>query len=43
MELKKMEEQIVNASILLRRGKKVITRGRAREGPGRKREGGGKN
>jgi hypothetical protein len=35
MKLKKKEEQSVNASILHRRGNKIIIGGRGREGPGR--------
>jgi hypothetical protein len=34
--------QSVDATGLLRRGKKIILRSRGREGPGREREGGGK-
>jgi hypothetical protein len=37
MELKKKEEQSVNASILHRRGNKIITGGRERGGPERER------
>jgi hypothetical protein len=32
------EDQSVDASILLRRGSKIITGGRRRQGPGRERE-----
>jgi hypothetical protein len=39
MKLKKKEEQSVDASILLRRGNKIITEGRGREELGRKTEG----
>jgi hypothetical protein len=42
MKLKKKEEKSVAASVLLRRGNKIITTGRAREGARRDREGGGK-
>ena len=42
MELKKKEDQNVDASVLLRRGKKIITGGREREGSGREGERGGK-
>ena len=37
MELRMKEDQGMHASILLRRGNKIITRGRGREGPGRER------
>ena len=36
MKLKKKEDQSVGASVLLRRGNKIITGGRGREGPGRR-------
>ena len=36
MKLKKKEDQSVDASVLLRRGNKIIMEGRRREGPGRK-------
>ena len=36
------EKQIVDASILLRRGNEIIMGGRGREGPGKERERGGK-
>jgi hypothetical protein len=39
MKLKKMENQSVDASFLLRRGKKIIIGGRGRETLGRKRRG----
>ena len=40
MELKKKEDQSVDASILHRKGNKIITKGRRRKGPEReKREG----
>jgi hypothetical protein len=42
MELKKKEDQSVDASILHRRGNKIITRGREKEGPGKEKGGGGK-
>jgi hypothetical protein len=42
MELKKKEEQSVDASILHRRGNKIITGSRGRVGPGRERGGRGK-
>jgi hypothetical protein len=35
MKLNKKEDQSVDASILLRRGNKIITGGRGRKGPGR--------
>ena len=35
MKLKKKEDQSVDASVLLRRGNKMIMGGRGREGPGR--------
>jgi hypothetical protein len=38
----KKEDQSVDASVLLRRGNKMIMGGRGREGPGRERGGGGK-
>jgi hypothetical protein len=41
MKLKKKEDLSVDASVLLRRGKKIIMGGRGREGPGRKRGEGG--
>jgi hypothetical protein len=34
MKFKKKEDQSVDASILLRRGNKIIRGGRSREGPG---------
>jgi hypothetical protein len=42
MKLKKKEDQNVDASVLLRRGNKILTGGKVREGLGRKtgREGG---
>jgi hypothetical protein len=39
MNLNKKEDQSVDASILLRRGNKVIIGGRKREEPGREKEG----
>jgi hypothetical protein len=42
MKLKKKEDQSVDASVLLRRGNKVITGGRGWEGLGRKRRGEGR-
>ena len=42
MKLNKKEGQIVDASIPLRRGNKIIMGGRGREGPGWERRGGGK-
>ena len=42
MNLKRKENQRVDVSVLLRRGNKIIMRGRGREGPGRERGGGGK-
>ena len=42
MKLNKKEGQSVNASMPLRRGNKIITGGRGREGPGWVRKGGGK-
>jgi hypothetical protein len=42
MKLNKKEDQSMDASILLRRGNKIITGGRGRKGPGRERRGGGK-
>jgi len=42
MKLKKEEDQSVDASVLLRRGNKIIMEGRGRERPGRERGGGGK-
>jgi hypothetical protein len=39
-KLKKEEDQSVDASVLLRRGNKIITEGRGWEGLGRRREGG---
>ena len=42
MELKKKENQSMDASILHRRGSKIITRDRRSEGSGRERGGGGK-
>jgi hypothetical protein len=41
MKLKKKEDQNVDASVLLRRGNKILTVGREKEGLGRKRGGGG--
>ena len=41
MKFKKKEDQSVDASVLLRRGNKIIMGGRGREGPGRQRAGGG--
>jgi hypothetical protein len=41
MKLKKKEDQSVGASVLLRRGNKVIMGGRGREGPLRERGQGG--
>jgi hypothetical protein len=43
MELKKKENQSMDASILHRCGSKIITRDRRSEGSGRERGGGGKN
>ena len=43
MNLKKKKAQSVDASILHRRGNKIITGGRGREGPGRKRGEGGES
>jgi len=40
MKLSKKKHQSVGASILLRRGNKIIIGGRGREGPGRERGGG---
>jgi len=40
MKLKKKEDQSVDASVLLRRGNKIITGGREREELGRKKGGG---
>jgi hypothetical protein len=40
MKLLRKEDQSVDASILLRRGKKIITRDRGGKGCGREREGG---
>ena len=40
MKLKKKEDQSVDASVLLRRGNKIIIGGRGWEGLRRKREGG---
>ena len=37
MKFKKKEDQSVNASVLLRKGNKIITGGRGREGSGRER------
>jgi hypothetical protein len=42
VEYKKKEDQSVDASILHRRGNKIITGCRGREGPRREREQGGK-
>jgi hypothetical protein len=42
MELKKKEDQSVDASILHKRRNKIITRGRGRTAPGRERKEGGK-
>jgi len=42
MKLNKREDQGVDASILLRRGNKIIMGGRGREGPWRERGGRGK-
>ena len=42
MKLNKKEGPSVDASIPLRRGNKIITGGRGREGPGWEREGGRK-
>jgi hypothetical protein len=42
MKLNKKKGQSVNAYIPLRRGNKIIIRGRRREVPGRRREGKGK-
>ena len=42
MKFNKKEDQSVDASILFRRGNKIITGSREREGPGREREGEGK-
>ena len=39
MKLKKKEDQSVDASVLLRRGNKIITGGRGREEPGMERKG----
>jgi hypothetical protein len=39
LKLKKMEDQSVNVSILLRRGINIIIGGRGRDRPGRKIEG----
>ena len=39
MKLKKKEDQSVNASVVLRRGSKIIMGGRKREGHGRKKGG----
>jgi hypothetical protein len=40
MKVKKKEDQSVDASVLLRRGNKIIKGGRGWEGHGRKRGGG---
>jgi hypothetical protein len=42
MKLKKKEDQSVDASVLLRRGNKIIMGARGRERPGKNREGVGK-
>jgi hypothetical protein len=42
MKPKKKEDQRVETSILLRRGNRIIMRGRGREGPGSERGGRGK-
>jgi hypothetical protein len=42
MDLKKKEDQSVDASILHRRGNKLITQGRGRKRPGRQIKGEGK-
>ena len=42
MKFKKKEDQSVDASVLLRRGNKIIMGGRGREGTGRERGGGGR-
>jgi hypothetical protein len=42
MKLKKMEDQSEDASILHRRGNKIITGGRGRLGPGKESMGKGK-
>jgi hypothetical protein len=42
MKLKKREDQSVDASVLLRKGNKIIMGGRGREDPEREREGKGK-
>jgi hypothetical protein len=39
MKLKKKKDQSVYASVLLRRGNKIISGDRGREGPGRERRG----
>jgi hypothetical protein len=41
MKLKRKEDQRVDASVLLRRGSKIIKRSRGWEGPRRKRRGQG--
>jgi hypothetical protein len=41
MKLKRKEDQRMDASVLLRRGNKIIKRGRGWEGLGRKRRRGG--
>ena len=43
MKFKKKEDQSVNASILLRKGNKIITGGRGMKGSGRKRGGWGRS
>jgi hypothetical protein len=43
MYLKKKENQDIDASVLLRRGNKILTGGRGWKGLGRKRGGGGGN
>jgi hypothetical protein len=42
MKFNKKDDQSVDASILLKRGNKIIMGGRGSEGSGRKRVGGGK-
>jgi hypothetical protein len=43
IKLNKKEDQNVDSSTTLRRGNKIITGGRGREGPGRKRGEGGES
>jgi hypothetical protein len=43
LKFKEQEDHIVDTSVLLRRGNKILTGGRVWEGLGRKRGGGAKN